>query len=69
MDDLVLYSRSLPEHLGHLAEVFKWLEKAGFTLNPDKFRLGKAEIAFLGHLMSRQGVTVCMREWRPFGTF
>jgi hypothetical protein len=33
MDDLLLYSRSMEEHLGHLREVFYRLEKAGFTLN------------------------------------
>jgi hypothetical protein len=43
MDDLVVYSRSLTEHLGHLAEVFKRLKKAGFTLNADKLRMAQAD--------------------------
>jgi hypothetical protein len=46
MDYLVVYSKSLPEHLGHLAEVFKKLEKAGFTLHSDKLRLVQTMIAF-----------------------
>jgi hypothetical protein len=48
MVDLVVYSRSLTEHLGHLAEVFKRLDKAGFTLNPEKLRLAQAEMSFEG---------------------
>jgi hypothetical protein len=31
MDDLVVYSDSIDEHLGHLKEVFMRLEKAGFS--------------------------------------
>jgi hypothetical protein len=71
MGDLVVYSRSLTGQLRHLAEVFKTLEKAGFILNPDKLRLTRAKISFLGHLVSAQGVKIlfCLNEWRPFGTF
>ena len=58
MDDLVVYSNSLNEHLRHLAEVFTRLERAGFTLNPDKLRLGQGEISFLGHLVSSKGVKI-----------
>jgi hypothetical protein len=35
MDDLLVYSRSMEEHLGHLREVFHLVEKDGFTLNHD----------------------------------
>jgi hypothetical protein len=58
MDDLVVYSGSLEEHLWHLKEVFTRLEKAGFTLNRNKFHLAQREISFLGHSVSGQGVLV-----------
>jgi hypothetical protein len=58
MDDLVVYSTSLEEHLVHLREVFQRLEKAGFTLNQDKLRLAQREIPFLGHLLSQDGVRI-----------
>jgi hypothetical protein len=54
MDDLVVYSSSFEEHLGHLREVFSRLEKAGFTLNRENFRLTQEEIPFLGYLVSGQ---------------
>jgi hypothetical protein len=58
MDDLVVYSESLEEHLLHLREVFKRLESADFTLNREKVHLAKKEITFLGHSLSAEGVKV-----------
>jgi transposase InsO family protein len=58
MDDLVVYSTSMEEHLQHLKEVFTRLEKAGFTLNPEKLRLAQEEIPFLGHLVSSHGIRI-----------
>jgi hypothetical protein len=58
MDDLVVYSRSLPEHLEHLAEVFRRLQEAGFTLKPDKLPLARTKNSFLGYLVSGQRVKV-----------
>jgi hypothetical protein len=69
MDDPVVYSRSLPEHLGHFAEVFKRLEKAGFSLNPDNLRLGQAEIALIWHLVSGQGVKILPERVEATWTF
>jgi len=34
------------------------LQRAGFTLNPDKVTLGATEIKYLGHLLSPRGVKV-----------
>jgi hypothetical protein len=58
MDDLLAYSRSMEEHLGHLREVFHRLEKAGFTLNRDKVHLAQSEIKFLGHSLSADGIQI-----------
>lgn len=43
IDDLVVYSSSFTEHLGHPKEIFNRLEKAGFTLNHDKLHLAQQE--------------------------
>jgi hypothetical protein len=58
MDDLLLYSRSMEEHLRHLKEVFGRLEKAGFTLNREKVHLAQAEIKFLGRSLSEKGIQI-----------
>jgi hypothetical protein len=36
MDDLLVYSHTVEDHLAHLEEVFRRLEKVGFTLNREK---------------------------------
>jgi hypothetical protein len=58
MDDLLVYSRSMEEHIGHLSEVFRRLEEAGFTLNRDKVHLAQSEIKFLGHSLSADGIKI-----------
>jgi hypothetical protein len=34
------------------------LQRAGFTLNPDKITLGATEIKYLGHMLSSRDVKV-----------
>jgi hypothetical protein len=58
MDDLLVYSRSMEEPLGHLKEVFGRLEKADLTLNRDKVHLAQSEIKFLGHSLSEKWIQI-----------
>jgi hypothetical protein len=58
MDDLLVYSRSMEEHLEHLKEVFGRFEKASFTLNRDKVHLAQSEIKFLVHSLSEKGIQI-----------
>jgi hypothetical protein len=57
LDDLVVYSSSAQEHGDHV-EVLRRLQRAGFTLNPEKVVFGATEIKYLGHLLSVRGVKV-----------
>jgi hypothetical protein len=61
LDDLVVYSRSPEKHEMHVSEVLGRLEKAGFTLNPEKMVLNATEINYLGHLISSRGIKCCLR--------
>ena len=58
LDDLVVYSSSPAEHVGHAREILRRLQMAGFTLNPDKVTFGATQIKYLGHLVSSQGISV-----------
>ena len=58
LDDLVVYSRSATEHVGHVREVLGRLQSAGFTLNPDKVTFGASEVKYLGHVLSSRGIRV-----------
>jgi hypothetical protein len=56
LDDLVVYSISIAEHLGYMKEIFVRLEQTVFALNRDKLHLAEQEISFLGHSVSARGI-------------
>ena len=39
VDDIIIFSKSVDEHLAHLEEVFKRLREANIKLNPKKCNL------------------------------
>ncbi len=57
IDDIVVYSKSISEHLQHLYQVLACLHKAGLTLNLKKCNLIQKSLRFLGHIVSEKGVT------------
>ena len=59
LDDLIIHSKTLEEHIVHLQEVFKRLEAAGLMLKPSKCRYLCPVLPFLGHIISADGVRVC----------
>ena len=52
IDDVVVYSRSVSEHLDHLERVFERLRQADLKLKPKKCSFARAQVAYLGHLIS-----------------
>ena len=56
MDDIVIYASSLEEHSHKLKRLLGRLKTAGLTLQPDKCYFLKKEIAYLGHIITRDGV-------------
>ena len=51
IDDVVIYSNNWADHARHLADVFERLERAGFTVNPNKVHIGCQRIKLLGHIV------------------
>ena len=60
LDDIVIYSKDLMEHLTHLEQVFARLAKHGLHIRLKKCFLAKSSIKILGHTVSKQGVMVDM---------
>ncbi|XP_049824794.1 uncharacterized protein LOC126265925 [Aethina tumida] len=56
LDDIVVFSRTLEEHLQKLEKVFQRLRKAGLTLKPSKCSYAKEEVELLGYIVSREGI-------------
>ncbi|KAK8916849.1 hypothetical protein KSP39_PZI022199 [Platanthera zijinensis] len=56
VDDLLIKSRSLPQHLIDLAETFSTLRGFKIKLNPLKCIFGASKGKFLGHLLTPEGL-------------
>jgi hypothetical protein len=56
IDDIVVWSASLKEHLLHLQEIFSRLRKAGLKVHPGKCLFAAESIDFLGHRVSAAGL-------------
>ena len=56
LDDIVIFSKDLAGHLERLEAVFQKLEEAGLKLKPSKSELFQWQIAYLGHVISIQGI-------------
>lgn len=56
LDDIVIYSQNIQEHIEHIKQLFDMLEAAGLTLNLSKCNLLQRSITFLGHVVSAEGV-------------
>ena len=56
LDDILVASRTFEEHLAHLVEVFSRLRKAGLRLKPKKCAFLRDEVAYLGHIISQEGI-------------
>ena len=55
VDDVVIFSRSLDDHVVHLREVFNRFEKANLRLNITKSSFLRKEIHFLGYVIDTKG--------------
>ncbi len=53
LDDIIIYSDTIEEHLAHIKDVLDRLAKVGLTLHPDKLQLCVTEIIFMGHVLSQ----------------
>ena len=56
MDDIVIYARSLQEHTVKFGRLMKRLREANLKLQPDKCEFLRTEVAYLGHIISADGV-------------
>ena len=57
MNDLLIYSQTEEENLKHIQLVFENLQEAGIELKMSKCKFVKSEIEWLGHLVSRKGIS------------
>ena len=56
MDDIIIYSTSLQEHIEYLDKILTSLETYNFKLQLDKCEFLCKEVGFLGHIITPEGI-------------
>lgn len=57
-EDLLIFSKSLPEHLKHLEEVLEILDKNNLTANLQKASFCTTKVSFLGNVISNNKISI-----------
>ncbi|KAJ8110903.1 hypothetical protein OPT61_g6372 [Boeremia exigua] len=69
LDDILVYSKTLEEHIVYVKEVLECLKQADLQLKPEKCEWHKEEVEFLGFVVGRYGVkmskdkTQVVKDW------
>ncbi len=56
LDDVLIFSKDVDTHLGHLRQVFEWFRQADLHLKKVKCDFFKRELQYLGHILSPEGI-------------
>ncbi len=56
MDDILVWGKNMVQHDERLIQLLERLRAIGLQLNKGKCKIGLAEIPYIGHLLSEQGV-------------
>ncbi|GBG83892.1 hypothetical protein CBR_g37762 [Chara braunii] len=69
LDDILVFSRTLQEHQGHLRQVLQKLREANFKINAKKCEWAKTQVLYLGHVLDGDGIKpeeskiAAIRDW------
>lgn len=72
--DTIIFGRSFEEQLSRLEEVFRQIQSANLKLKPTKCSFFQRQVAFLGHVISEDGISVqeakvdAIRDWQACRT-
>ena len=56
IDDVIVYSKTIEEHISRLTQVFERLRDSNLKLAPQKCEVCKTSISFLGFIVSEEGI-------------
>jgi hypothetical protein len=67
-DDILIYNKSIEEHLEHLHVVFDASCAARLFGNMEKCTFCTQRVSFLGHVVTLQGIELIAARLKPFRT-
>ena len=56
IDDILVFSSTLEDHLQHLRLVLERLKEVNLKLKPAKCRFARKEVEYLGHILTPDGL-------------
>lgn len=56
-DDILVYSKSIADHVVHLEAVLRVLQEQKLFANRKKCTFGQIQVEYVGHVISAQGVS------------
>jgi RNase H-like domain found in reverse transcriptase/Reverse transcriptase (RNA-dependent DNA polymerase)/Integrase core domain/Integrase zinc binding domain len=56
LDDILIFSKTLEEHVNRVEKLFYKIANAGLKINPDKCKFLLPEVKFLGHIINAEGI-------------
>ncbi|GBG59091.1 hypothetical protein CBR_g24434 [Chara braunii] len=72
LDDILIFSKTVEEHVAHLDKVLSLLRQHKFKINGEKCEFGRTRVLYLGHEISAEGLkpddakVANIRDWpRP----
>ncbi|GBG85485.1 hypothetical protein CBR_g40124 [Chara braunii] len=72
LDDILIFSKTVEEHVAHLDKVLSLLRQHKFKINGEKCEFGRTRVLYLGHEISAKGLkpddakVASIRDWpRP----
>ena len=66
LDDIIIFSNTLEEHLSHIRKVFEKLWLAKLSLKMSKCNIFSKEIQYLGHILSPTGIQPLPSKHMPY---
>jgi hypothetical protein len=69
LDDIIIASHSLEEHMEHILQIFIILQENGLQINPTKCVFAAAAVEFLGHRVDQDGVRLLQRHVQAISDF
>ena len=69
LDDIIIFSKTVEQHLALLRDVFSRLRRAGLKVKPSKCHLLQTSVHYLGHVVSAKGIETdpgkvkCVSNW------
>lgn len=65
LDDIILATETLEQHVNLIKEVAKRLNRANLTISLNKSKFCRESVRYLGYVVSEQGISIDMEKIKP----